>query len=135
MKHLNFIVVLFLLFGVAACKDKSEPNTSKIITVEEAHQILNTDDDIQLIDVRTPEEYQEKHIHYSRNICITDKDFKERAAKLDKNRPIYVYCRSGNRSAEAAQVLKEMGFKEVYNMEGGITTWEEHGYEINIPVN
>ncbi|NLN25997.1 MAG: rhodanese-like domain-containing protein [Bacteroidetes bacterium] len=131
MKAFNFFAVLFLLITIASCKDNSDAQLSKVITVEEAHQLLNSDEGIQLIDVRTPEEYEEKHIPYSQNICVTDKNFKERASKLDKNRPIYVYCRSGKRSADAAQRLRQMGFKEVYDMEGGIIRWEEYGYELN----
>jgi len=124
-------VVLFLLLSAASCKENSDAQLSKVITVEEAYQLLNSDDDIQLVDVRTPEEYEEKHIPYSQNICVTDDNFEELASKLDKNRPIYVYCRSGKRSAEAAQILRKMGFKEVYDMEGGIIRWEEYGYELN----
>ena len=57
-----------------------------------------------MIDVRTPEEYEEKHIPYSQNICVTDKNFKERASKLDKNRPIYVCIAEVEKSADAAQI-------------------------------
>ena len=49
--------------------------------------------------------------------------------KLDKNEPIYLYCRSGKRSAKAAQILKEMGFKEIYDMEGGFLNWESQGLQ------
>ena len=50
-------------------------------------------------------------------------DFREELAKLNVNTPVYVYCRSGNRSGQAAKMMKSMGFKTVYNLEGGIGAW------------
>ena len=48
---------------------------------------------------------------------------------LDKEKPVYLYCRSGKRSASAAEKLKEAGFTEVYNLKGGILAWKEKQYE------
>ena len=79
--------------------------------------------------MRTQDEYGEDHLKTAQNICVTDDDFKEKVAKLDKNEPIYLYCRSGKRSAKAAQILKEMGFKEIYDMEGGFLNWESQGLQ------
>ena len=84
-----------------------------------------SNDKVQLVDVRTPEEYAEGHIAGSRNINVFDNDFVEEAEKaLDKSKPVAVYCRSGKRSADAAKILAENGFN-VTNLEGGILAWKE----------
>lgn len=111
---------------LACKKDKSREIT--VITVEEVREAL--DDNIQLIDVRTMEEFSEGHLINARNICVTDDDFEEKASKLDKNSPVYLYCRSGKRSARAAEILQKMGFTEIYDIEGGFLKWEENDYEV-----
>lgn len=88
-------------------------------------QVLDSESDPQIIDVRTVKEFKEGHIRNSQNICVSDDNFEERASALDKNKPVYVYCRSGKRSAKAAEILKEMGFKEVYDLDGGYLNWED----------
>ena len=88
-----------------------------------SHYLSN--DSVQLVDVRTPEEYAEGHIAGSRNINLFDSDFIDEAEKtLDKSKPVAVYCRSGKRSADAAKILAENGFN-VTNLEGGILAWKE----------
>lgn len=88
---------------------------------------------VQLIDVRTPDEYGNQHLDNAKNINVNDSNFEAQAAQLDKNKPVYVYCLSGGRSAKAADKLASMGFKEVYNMAGGITRWNAEG--LGKPVN
>lgn len=84
------------------------------------------DENSVILDVRTPEEYEEKHIPNSTLINVQDaQNFVSEIEKLDKNKAYYVYCRSGGRSAMAANIMEQMGFKEVSNLEGGITDW--HG--------
>ena len=85
-----------------------------------------TEDGVQLLDVRTPEEYEEGHIAGARNINVFDRDFIDEALSLlDKSRPIAVYCRSGKRSADAARQLSKQGYT-VTNLKGGILDWSEH---------
>jgi len=89
-------------------------------TTETAAQILKKVENgkAYLIDVRTPEEYQAGHLDYSKNINIKSGDFKQQVSKLDKNKPVYLYCRSGNRSGQAADSLGTLGFKTYYNIGG-----------------
>ncbi|QQT26401.1 rhodanese-like domain-containing protein [Sphingobacterium spiritivorum] len=92
---------------------------------------LLADSAIQLIDVRTPAEYKEGAIAGS--ILLNWKDstaFEQGIQKLEKDRPVYLYCRSGNRSRQAADRLISLGFKEVINLSGGIKEWEEKGYHL-----
>ena len=89
------------------------------------------DNSIQLVDVRTPEEYAEGHIPGSLNIDVKDKEnFPTSVDKLlDKEKKVAVYCRSGRRSRTAAKQLTEKGFK-VYNLKKGILHWKEKGKTI-----
>lgn len=82
-------------------------------------------DNVQLIDVRTPEEYAEGKIAEATNINYHHPDFKKRVATLNKDLPIAVYCKKGGRSGKAAKILKELGFKEIYDLDGGIVNWQE----------
>ncbi len=83
-------------------------------------------ENLQLIDVRTPEEYNEGHIEGAVNIDFYGEDFLQQLEqKLDKEQPAMLYCRSGRRSAKAAEQMKGLGFKEVYDLKGGILDWKE----------
>ena len=84
-------------------------------------------DSVQLLDVRTPQEYAEGHIAGALNIDIKSDDFRQIAEKeLSKDSIILVYCRSGRRSMDAAEILTGLGYK-VVNLKGGITEWKEDG--------
>jgi phage shock protein E len=86
---------------------------------------------IQLLDVRRPAEYEEGHIKGSTLANWEDKaDFEKHTQHLDKNKPVYVYCRSGKRSGAAADFLSENGFTNVINLEGGILEWKQEGKEV-----
>lgn len=77
----------------------------------------------QLLDVRTSEEFAADHIDGAVNVDWNGADFAEKAAKFDKSEPVFVYCKVGGRSAQAASKLQEMGFTKVYNLDGGILKW------------
>lgn len=128
MKKILLFLSLVIALGFNSCKDNSENKQITVISPEEVYEAV-TNSDRQLIDVRTTEEFAEGHVANSKNICVTEDDFKEKASKLNKNEPVYVYCKSGKRSAKAAQILKEMGFTEIYDMDGGILNWEKQGLQ------
>ena len=77
----------------------------------------------QIIDVRTADEFAEGHIQKAVNFDVNSDDFITKIATLDKEKPVMVYCRSGGRSAKAAGILKDNGFKQVYDLDGGIMDW------------
>ena len=81
-------------------------------------------DDATLLDVRTPFEFQEGHIRGALNLDVYNASFVDEVRKLDTSRPLFVYCRSGNRSYTVAQALPQLGFTEVYNLADGIISWE-----------
>lgn len=123
----NTLLPLFLIVSFAFSCGKSTQDKSSLVSPQELSEVQ---DEIVLIDVRTPQEYQQGHIENSMNINIAGDSFKEEVQKLDKDQPVYVYCKVGGRSAKAASMLKEMGFEEVYDLEGGIRNWESSGMEI-----
>jgi rhodanese-related sulfurtransferase len=83
-----------------------------------------------LVDVRTQDEYNSGYIENSLNIDYLSNDFSENIEKLDKNIPIILYCRSGKRSSMSANKLSKLGFKEIYNLDGGILKWIEIGNSV-----
>lgn len=85
--------------------------------------MLQKNPDAQLVDVRTPAEFQSGYIAGAINLNIYDDDFAQQIAKLDKNRPVMVYCAKGGRSASAAEQLTQAGFPEVYDLAGGMEAW------------
>jgi len=129
MKKILFIGILGLLIAFAGCKDEKR-SVSIIVTPQEVYDaVYGKDANVQLVDVRTLEEFGTSHLKNAQNICVTNDDFQEKVKVLDKNKPVYVYCQKGARSAKAAKILSDMGFTEVYDLQGGITNWEEKGLE------
>jgi len=86
---------------------------------------------VQLIDVRTPEEYESGHLTNSENLNFFDETFEKELDKLDKDVPVCVYCKSGGRSTKAAEILKKKGFKDIYNLDGGIMGWKKEGLPVD----
>ena len=87
-------------------------------------------DSVQLVDVRTPQEYAEGHIDGALNINVQSDDFKDMAQRnLSKDSTVLVYCRSGRRSLDAAEMLTVLGYK-VVNLKGGIIEWKEEGFPV-----
>lgn len=129
MKRLFLFISLVMALFFVSCKDKSVAEEVKVISVEEVREAMGNGE-FQLIDVRTIEEFGEGHLKNAKNICVTDDDFKEKVAKLNRNEPVYLYCRSGKRSARAGEILREMGFTEIYDMDGGILKWNEEDFEL-----
>ena len=84
------------------------------------------------LDVRTDEEYMEGNIENSINIDFyKSMDFMKFLDNLNKDDYYFVYCRSGKRSDASCQIMKEFGFNNVFNLEGGFLAWSENGYEVN----
>lgn len=108
------------LFGK---KPKSSGNIEilDVVTFKEAI----TAEKVQLVDVRTKLEYKSGHIESAVNIDFFDRaNFNENFATFNREQPIYLYCRSGNRSQRTAKKLIEIGFKKIYDLKGGYKAWK-----------
>ncbi|MFZ4413941.1 MAG: thioredoxin [Bacteroidales bacterium] len=76
-----------------------------------------------IVDVRTPNEFNQSHIKNAMNVNVNDNNFSNLINKLDKNKPVFVYCLSGSRSAYAAKLMQSQGFKVIYDLSGGMMKW------------
>ncbi|WP_350284364.1 rhodanese-like domain-containing protein [uncultured Croceitalea sp.] len=116
-------VVLFFLTLMAACLDKNSNTTIEVI--DKAYltdEVLGKD--VQLVDVRTPEEYEAGHIGDAVNFNIIDSElFLSQIDGLDKEKPVYLYCKMGGRSNRAAELMKKQGFAKIYDYSGGYNDW------------
>lgn len=119
------ILSLFLFF--ISCSTFSNSTIGQVINKKvsktEFTQLMKKSG-AQLIDVRTPREFSNGFIEGARNIDYNGDSFEKQMKKLDKNKPVLVYCAAGGRSENAAELLKEWGFKEVYDLEGGYNAWK-----------
>lgn len=108
----------------AATVPESSGGAATTIDSAQGAALIGGDDDVLVIDVRTREEYMDGHLVGAQNIDVEDRElWASRTAALDRDRPTVVYCRSGRRSAIAADELVEMGFTEVYDL-GGVEDWD-----------
>lgn len=121
MKNTCQIILSFLsVFLLISCSAQ----TPTSLSADEFEKAVNKDA-VQILDVRTPGEYASGHI---KNTLLAnwndEKEFSRRIAFVDKNKPVYVYCLAGGRSAAAAEKMKTMGFEKVYELKGGINAWK-----------
>lgn len=97
---------------------------TKIISPADAYELLSTSS-VQLIDLREPEEYEASHIAGSTLLPLGQ--FSASISALEHEDPVLLYCRTGNRSGQAAYILENAGFTQIYDLQGGITAWEAAG--------
>lgn len=104
---------------------------SNDIYPNEAWELISknkTNDDLDIIDVSTPEEYRALHLEGAINISLLSRFFKARLDAMKKNRTYIVYCKVGGRSKIAQKLMEQFGFQNVYNITGGTLLWEEEGF-------
>ena len=126
MRKTHIIFSLFVALSLfTSCLDKASNNSDvvKLVTAEEMQSILELED-VQLVDVRTPKEYDEIHIVNAQNIDFKSPTFDADISKLDKKKPVILYCKSGGRSAKCAKKMEEAGFEKIYDLNGGISKWK-----------
>lgn len=122
----RFVCVPFLLSLVAlvaACGGDAEGGVRVAPVAEAAEVFENQSADLVILDVRTPEEFSAGHLEGATMIDFYEADFAARIAELDRDVPYLLYCRSGNRSGSAADIMKDLGFADVVDIDGGITAW------------
>jgi rhodanese-related sulfurtransferase len=114
--------LLGFLMTLISCSSNGQKN--KVASTEEFEKAIASKN-IQLLDVRTADEYKTGHIKNSLQANWLNKaEFEDRTSHLDKNKPVYIYCLSGGRSAAATAYLSEKGY-DVTNLTGGITAWKQ----------
>lgn len=118
-----FKLLFYLLFFIN-CNGQNLKNIKTIAPEVFFEKIKRTPNE-QLIDVRTPEEFATQKIENAKNINLNGSDFESKIALLDKKKPVLVYCKAGGRSSIAVKKMAELGFTEIYELEGGILNWNE----------
>ncbi|RBP32960.1 rhodanese-related sulfurtransferase [Oceanihabitans sediminis] len=116
--------LIFSVFTILFIACNAQNDVTKVLS-KEAFKSQIENNEVQLIDVRTPEEFAEGHIEGAVNIDYYSEDLTEKLNKLNKEAPVYLYCRSGNRSNKTSKQLEEMGFTEIYDLEGGILNYNK----------
>lgn len=124
---LFYFLIISILIGasLAACTTKPAAGTL-IISAPDAYQLYQ--DDVFVLDVRAPEDYQEGHLPGATLIPL--EQLGTRYGELPQDETILVYCRSGNRSIKAVYLLENAGFNQVHSLDRGIKNWIQYGYEV-----
>jgi rhodanese-related sulfurtransferase len=125
---IKYLSVLFLAFALFSCIDEDKGSV-ELVSPEEMLQLQN-DNSVQVVDVRTSKEHALEAIPNSQNIDFNSPTFDEEVSKLDKNRPVLLYCKTGRRSADCAKKLENAGFVKIYDLQGGISRWKYEGFDV-----
>ena len=124
MKTLIHLIIAGFLAGASQAAE--EVAKDQPIKIEQAAAKIEAG--VQLLDVRTKEEWDAGHLKGAKLVTLSEEGFVEKAkAVLDPKKPVVVYCRSGGRSAKATKLLRDAGFTTVHDMAGGIVAWEKEG--------
>jgi len=133
----SFLVLLIAVM-IFASRSGDSPAGIQNVTVEEAKKMVGKED-VFVLDVRTPSEFNSSHIEGATLIPVKnsggsnlspDQLLEARINEIPEDKKILVYCRSGSRSASASQILVKAGYSQVYDMQGGITAWTGAGYPV-----
>ncbi len=142
----HFFLGAIFLTALSSCQGQSTPERTatspastqteksasifRSLEVDGFAQVITQRTEAQILDVRTPGEFAEGHLVNAHNINVYASDFQSQFAKLDPEKPVMVYCTVGVRSAQAAKVLRQMGFKEIYDLRGGYNQWLRKGLAV-----
>ena len=124
----NFFLKLTIISLLFNCNITSNSSFQDINSDE--LELMIKKEDLVLLDVRTPTEYINGHLISAVNINYYGENFDDEIDKLDKLKPIVVYCKSGGRSSKSALKLVEKGFEKIYNLKGGFDQWIFHGKKV-----
>jgi rhodanese-related sulfurtransferase len=124
----NFFLKLTIIFLLFSCNQTANL-IFQDINSDELELMINKED-LTLLDVRTTAEYSNGHLISAVNINYYGENFDDEIDRLDKLKPIVVYCKSGGRSSKSALKLVEKGFKKIYNLKGGFDQWVFNGKAI-----
>ncbi|MEN0005604.1 MAG: rhodanese-like domain-containing protein [Bacteroidota bacterium] len=126
MKHIAILPILLFVFAACTSSAQEKRTSDQAFTdlsVEE-FKIKMQEDNIVILDVRTPQETAAGKIEGAIEMDILAPDFSEKASQLDPSKTYLVYCKAGGRSARACSAMSEQGFSNLYNLKGGYTAWK-----------
>lgn len=121
---LSGLLFLFITIGFTACKSNASQNgVGGTLEADAFEKKISETAEAQIADVRTPGEYSDGHIKNAFNIDWNGDAFESEIQKMDKSKPVFVYCLSGGRSSSAVSKMVDLGFKEIYELDGGMRAW------------
>jgi rhodanese-related sulfurtransferase len=123
-----FVFISLMLYS---CQNDAQTGSStnvEILSLEQFKSKIEKSNEVQILDVRTPDEWAGGVVKNAKQINIYDANFMEKVQKeFSKDKPVVVYCQAGVRSKEAAKKLKDSGYKSVYDFSGGYAAWKKGG--------
>jgi len=119
------IMMIFVGTAIAGGLSTISPRQANVLIQQE-----KDNPDFVIIDIRTPGEFKSGHIKGAVLLDYYSKDFKKNMQALDKNKTYLIYCRSANRSARTLSLIKDMGFRSIYNMDQGLIGWGKNGFTV-----
>jgi rhodanese-related sulfurtransferase len=122
MKHLLLALNLLVAFTLPAMAE----DKVKHVDAEAAAKLIQAGK-VTVLDVRTPEEFTEGHLKDAKNVDIMAKDFADKLGSLDKSQPVLVHCQAGGRSTRSLPTLENLGFTQIYHLDGGMNGWVKAG--------
>jgi rhodanese-related sulfurtransferase len=128
---LGFCIIL--IAGLAGTGAQAKGPTDELLEPRAAYDLIQknrNNPDFVVLDVRTPEEFNDGHIQGAINIDYNSGGFKTELQELDKKKTYFVYCRTARRSAEAVKIMKDLGFKNIIRMKGDVVKWKSE----NLPL-
>lgn len=134
MKLINvFFVILFLLSATLSCDSQNGTSSSPGIDISTANHLINKDDSVVVLDVRTAKEFANGHIEGAININIYNRQFTQHLAQLDRDKTYIVHCAVNphkGRGDKSINIMHELGFKNLFSLDGGISAWQRSGLPI-----
>lgn len=128
---LRYLAVLIWIFLVSGNMEAQTPCKPKLLSPAAFSEQLTKIKTAQLVDIRDPDELKYGYLEGAKNINYYDKNFEQQVlAQLKKDKPVMIYCMSGYRSGKVVKRLCELGFKEIYDMQGGAYAWEKAGFPV-----
>lgn len=132
MKKLLFTACI-AVFALACNQNSTAQSVSEVLQPSAFQAKINELNNEIILDVRTPQEQGSGFISEALFIDFKDADFKNQLAKLDKSKPVMVYCAAGGRSGKTAKLLTELGFTTVYDLAGGMGAWKAANMPVSFP--
>jgi len=129
MKNIPFLFFFFTASLLTNCGSSTDQttlnNTDGKVSIATFKSKLAATKNPQLIDVRTPQEFNGGSLDYATNMDFRSQNLENQLNTLDKTNPVFIFCQAGGRSGKCYQKMKKMGFSEVYDMEGGYGAWSK----------
>jgi rhodanese-related sulfurtransferase len=127
-RTLFYLSCVVLLLSASSCVEAAGESI-QTVSHEEAQLLLDSDQ-VQLVDVRREEQYNQRQIAGAVNIDLEDESFNKILDTMDRDQPLLIYCNQGTKSERCAKILQEKGFQKIYDLDGGLTKWEASGRKV-----